>query len=57
MIVSLDNYLDQCPDECRYAEIIVDHDKLMTVNGVTGVNVTVTCEYREICKYRQTGAE
>ena len=57
MIVRLDNYLEQCPDECRNAEIVVDDVKLRTVNGVTGVNVIVTCEYCEVCKYRQAGAE
>lgn len=57
MIVRLDNYLERCPDECRYAEVTVDHDKLMTTKGVTGVNVVVTCEYCEICKHRKTGAE
>lgn len=57
MIARLDNHLEQCPDECRYALIVVDDDKLRTTKGVAGVNVTVNCVYREICKYRQTGAE
>ena len=57
MIVNLDNYLEQCPDKCRHAEIVVAHDALMTVNGVTEVNVVVTCEYCEICKHRKTEAE
>lgn len=57
MIVNLDNYLERCPDECRYAEITVDHVALRTANGVTGVDVVVTCEFCEMCERRQTEAE
>lgn len=55
MNVTFVNDLDGCPDACPFASTDVKKMSFTGfANGVQEIIVELFCEYRDVCKYRQS---
>lgn len=57
MVVMFDNDIEECPEECAFADLRADVDVLKTPDAVVGLYVTAYCEHGDVCRLRGGGGD